>query len=190
MLGRPSVVTVLTLPRGARAALALSVLTLLAGCGGGPTDKSDFPPACPQVATVPDAAEVTRFRGAGTDLTDMAMDARITAPRGKCSRDTGGRLRVVTNVRLLVTRGPAASGTTETVDYFIAVLSGGHILAKYPQTATVEFPPNVDHLVVTGDNVVLSLPTTKDKPGDAFTLVSGFQLTPAQLAFNRQRDAQ
>jgi hypothetical protein len=37
--------------------------------------------------------------------------------------------------------------------------------------------------------VTLSLPTKAGKGGDAFTLLSGFQLTPAELAFNRQHAA-
>jgi hypothetical protein len=190
-------VTALTLPwrsrrvrSGQRAAgwLALPILAVLAGCAN--TDPYAFPPVCPQFGTLPDAADVTRFRGPGTDRTDMAIDARITAPRGKCSRDADGRLKVDTYVRLLVTRGPAAPGRTESVDYFIAVVEGqGHILAKYPLRAQVEFPPNVDRLELTGETVTLSLPTKTGRAGDAFTLLSGFQLTPAELAFNRQHAA-
>jgi len=172
------------LARVAASVTALPLLALLAGCGS--TDPYAFPPVCPQYGTVPDAADVTRFRGRGTDLTDMAIDARITAPRGKCSRDADGRLKVDTFVRLLVTRGPAAQGRTESVEYFIAVVEGERILAKYPLRAQVEFPPNVDRLEVTGETLTLSLPTKAGKPGDAFTLLSGFQLSPAELAFNRE----
>jgi hypothetical protein len=188
-----SVVTALTLPwhprrpRRAAAWRTLPLLAILAACGT--TDPYSFPPVCPKAAAVPEAADLTRFTAGGTDLTDMVIEARITGLKGKCSRDQDGRLKVEVTVAMLLARGPAARARSDAVDYFVAVTEGGRILVKDKLQLAVEFPPNVDRVALDGAPLVLSLPTTKTKTGEAFSILAGFQLTPAQLAFNREHGA-
>ncbi len=170
----------------------MPLLAILAGCGT--TDPYSFPPVCPKSAAVPEAADLTRFTAGGTDLTDMVIEARITGLKGKCSRDEDGRLKVEVTVSMLLARGPAASGRSDGVDYFVAVTEGGgteggRILVKDALHLAVDFPPNVDRVALDGTPLVLSLPTTKTKTGEAFSILAGFQLTPAQLAFNRDHGA-
>ena len=52
--------------------LLLPILLALVGCGGGTEDA--FAPACPGAAIVRDAADLSRYRGAGRDLTDSVVE--------------------------------------------------------------------------------------------------------------------
>jgi hypothetical protein len=164
--------------------LAASLVLALAGCGN--TDTYAFAPPCPHPAVVADAGDMTRFRPPGHDVTDMVLSGRITGLHGKCERDTGGRTKVTVNVSLDLTRGPASRGRTDTAQYFVAVADGQTILDKAPLVVSVEFPANVDRVQVTSEDVVLSLPTDKNKSAAAFSLLAGFQLSPDQLAYNRE----
>ena len=167
------------------AALLLVALSGLAGCGG--ADRPQFAPACPQTGILRDGADLTRFRGGGTDLTDIVVDGRITALTGKCSLDDNTHLHTVLSVSMDITRGPAAIGRQSDVTYFISVSKGDTILDKQDFTFNVNFPRNSEHLRLTGDQIDLVLPVDPKTSGAAYNILVGFQLTPAELAFNRRR---
>ena len=161
----------------------LPVALLATGCGSG----ESFAPACPGAAIVRDAADLTRYRGAGRDLTDAVLDARITGLGGSCRSDGAGFVSTAVSVGIELTRGPAAPGRQAELAYFVAVLDGEQILDKQVFNLRAEFPPNNDRLRLTGDNVVLRLPVTGTKAADAYRIQVGFQLTPPELEVNRQR---
>ncbi len=156
----------------------------LFGCGE-PADN--FAPACPGAAIVRDAADLTRFRGTGRDLTDAVLDARITGLNGSCKADGNGIVSTTVSVGMELTRGPAAPGRTAQVAYFVAVLDGEQILDKQVFTLNAEFPPNADRLRLAGDAVELRLPVSGAKTAAAYRIQVGFQLTPLELEVNRQR---
>ena len=167
-----------------RVAAAVLAPLALAGCGG---DGEAFAPACPGAAIVRDAADITRFRGPSRDLTDMALDGRITGLQGKCTR--GGRDAVLTTVTpaLELTRGPAAQGRTAELAYFVAVGQGERILDKQVFALRAEFPPNTDRVRLSGDDVELRLPVKPGETAAAYRVLVGFQLTPEELELNRSR---
>jgi len=171
-----------------RTAAALPVVAALASCTSlDPSEK--FAPACPTTAILADAADLTQFRSGGRDLTDMVINGRITGLSGKCALDDREHLRTTISVGMDLTRGPAAPGRGIDVPYFVAVSDGDTILAKQAYTLHVDFARNSDRQRLTGDEVDLVLPVTKAKSGAAYSVRVGFQLTPDQLAFNRQRGA-
>ena len=169
----------------AGAALAALALLGLSGCGGSNLPK--FAPACPATGILRDGADMTRFRGTGTDLTDMVVDGRITGLSGKCSLDDLTHLHTVLSVSMELARGPAAVGRQADVTYFISVSRGDTILDKKDYTFNVEFPRNAERLRLTGDQIDLVLPVNDKLSGSAYSVLVGFQLTPEQLAFNRRR---
>lgn len=148
-----------------------------------------FPPVCPQTGILSDAADLTRFRATGTDLTDMVVDGRITGLAGKCSLDDLTHLRTVLSVNLEVARGPAAKTRQADIAYFISVSRGDTILAKQDYLLNVVFPSNTDRLRLSGDQIDIVLPVDAKISGAAYSVLVGFQLTPEQLAFNRRRGA-
>lgn len=168
-----------------RPAAAVLLPLALAGCGGG----ESFAPACPGAAILRDAADLTRFRGPGRDLTDMSLDGRITGLQGKCARD--GRNAVLTTVTpsLELTRGPAAQGRTAELAYFVAVGRGEQVLDKQVFALRAEFPPNTDRVRLSGDDVELRLPVKPGETAAAYRVLVGFQLTPEELELNRRRGA-
>lgn len=158
----------------------------LAGCGGAPVTTT-FPPACPHAGILADAADITRYRPGGRDLTDLVLDGRITSVSGDCTREDRRTLIVTARATLQLTRGPAARGPIEPVPVFVAVSENGRLLDRQAYNVVPSFPGNSDTLTATTDDVTLKLPISPEKPGSAYDLVVGFQLTPDELAINRRR---
>jgi hypothetical protein len=165
----------------------LLVLALLAGCGD--MSSTTFPPACPHTGILADVADITRYRpgATGHDLTDLVLDGRITGVAGDCKRASLRQLDVTVKVSMTLARGPAASAGVEAVPFFVAVSEAGQILDKQVFRVLPEFSSNADTARLTSDAVTISLPIAPDKPGSAYEVVVGYQLTPDELAINRQR---
>jgi hypothetical protein len=163
---------------------AVAVAASVAGCGD---NQPKFAPACPGLSLLRDAADLTRFRPGGRDVTDMVLDARITAVPAACSNGGPNKVKATLNVTTEVARGPAARGRTADFTYFVAVTEGGRVLDEqdYPVRAT--FPANTEHVVLTGDDIDLVLPVTREKSAAAYQIYVGFRLTPDELAYNRKR---
>ena len=168
-----------------RALCAATIAAGLSGCSGEPAPL--FPPVCPVSGILRDAADLTQFRGAGTDLTDMVVDGRITGLGGKCSLDDSKHLRTSLTIDLDLTRGPASHNRTEDVTYFVSVTKGQTILDKRAFHLAAAFPGNADHVRLRTDPIDLVLPIDDKTLGDAYAVLVGFQLTPAELDFNRRR---
>lgn len=180
-----------TLPpsRAAKLAAVLGAILpvlLLAGCGQ--NDPNAFPPVCAKVAILHDAADLTVDTPRGHDLTDLIFDGRITRLDGHC-KPGKDNLTLDTDVvvSMDLTRGPALKTPSTTVPWFIAVARGEQILDKHVFTLPVTFPPNTDGVSVTTDPVLLHLPTTHGLSGLNYHIIVGFQVTPDELALNRQR---
>ncbi|HEY0421527.1 MAG TPA: hypothetical protein VGC80_18565, partial [Acetobacteraceae bacterium] len=86
-----------------------------------------------------------------------------------------------------ITRGPAAAGRSAELGYFVAVTDGDRLVDMQDYTIRGNFPPNVDRVSVLGQEIALVLPVTSDKPASAYKIYVGFQLTPAELEYNRRR---
>lgn len=170
--------------RSAAAWLASSMLLPLAACG---SSTESFAPPCPQPSIPRDFNDLSRYRGAGRDLTDNVLEGRITGISGQCERDGTDAVKVVVTPAIELTRGPAATGRTADLAYFVAVSEGERILDKQVFRLRAEFPSNTDRLRLSGDDVELRLPVTASKTAASYRISVGFQLTPAELEVNRQR---
>lgn len=165
-------------------AAAAAILALaLASCG----TTAQFAPACPKTGFLSDAADLTQFRSAGTDITDMVVDGRITGGKLTCTQIDPDHLRAVLSVDMDLARGPAMQGRIADVTYFVSASRGTTILAKTPSTLHAEFERNGGKLRVTGEQTEIILPTPGSVTGADYRILVGFQLTPEQLAFNRRR---
>lgn len=175
-----------TLPRLCQRLLPLAAVTAaLGGCGGGDQGA----PPCPAVAILGDAADLTRYRGTGQDLTDMVLSGRITGLSGSCTRaGKGGQVLTTVRVALDLTRGPAARGRTATASYFVALTRGETIFAKQVFPVRAEFAPNAEGARLTGDEVQVAVPNRRGEGASSYRILVGFELTPQELAINRRRN--
>jgi hypothetical protein len=177
-MARVSHSTVMT----ARLVLAAGICGLT-GCAPGPK----FPPVCPNVKLVGEAADMTRFNGQGHDINDIVLDGRLDKIVGGCKAGDPGQLITQIQVGGEVSLGPGAKGRTADFAYFVAVAKGEQILDKQIYTEHAEFPSNVNRLRLTGEQIDLQLPISATVSGAAYTIFAGFQLTPEELEFNRKR---
>ncbi len=162
---------------------------LLSGCGPG---RNEFAPLCPTPRLIPTLADVTRYSGPGPthDVTDLILQARVIAVNGSCQagKDPAWLPAKVT-VSISIQRGPAMQGREADVPVFLAVTEGQGkdetVRTKEVYQLHLAFPPNVDRLTITSPEIDMDLPVSKEKSGAAYTIIAGFQLTPAELAANR-----
>jgi hypothetical protein len=158
----------------------------LFGCG---PDRNAFAPLCPTAKLIPALADLTRYAGPGPahDLTDLILQARVTAVNGQCKAgDDKSVLPTTVVVTISIQRGPAMQGREADVPVFLAVTEGDTIRDKKVFPVHVVFPPNVDRLVMNSGNIDLGLPVSNEKSGNAYAVIAGFQLTPDELATNRK----
>ncbi len=170
-----------------RAVLLAAAMAALGAC----TRPDAFAPACPQLALLADGADLTRFNGAGRDITDLVIDAHITRLPASCkwADDRHKKVEAAVMVAMALNRGPAMPGRTVDVPYFIAVSEDDNILDKQVYALRAEFPANIDRLNLTSDEITLLIPVTADKSAAAYKITVSFQLTPEELAQNRTRVA-
>lgn len=162
---------------------ALAMLTVLAGCATG----EKFAPDCPGLTLLPDAADLSRYRPGGRDLTDMALDAKIMGVPAQCSRRDAGTVAARMSVTFAVSRGPAATGRNAVLTYFVGVTDGDRVLDEQDYQLPVAFPANIDTVALTGQEITLNFPVSNEKSAAAYRIFVGFRLTPEQLAINRAR---
>lgn len=164
-------------------AFVLTSLALLTACTADPEEKA---PLCPQAYLRPDAATLTRYNGRGHDLTDLVLNVRLVDVKGACIGQLGKSLvKSHAHVVMLVSRGPAAQGRDVDIQYNVALTHKGKLERHEPHTQHITFPPNVDTVQVTGDEVEFDLQTKRGVGGQDYSIYFVLQLTPAELAANR-----
>jgi hypothetical protein len=179
------------MPSRLRFCLPLMLLPL-SGCGGGDLfgpPRGAFAPLCPTARLIPALADLTRYSGPGPthDLTDLILQARVTAVNGQCKAGSDTSVLPTTVVvTISIQRGPAMQGREADVPVFLAVTEGEAIRDKQVFPVHVVFPPNVDRLAMNSGDISLGLPVSKEKSGNAYGIIAGFQLTPDELATNRR----
>ncbi len=156
---------------------------LLASCG--PTEQ--FPPICPSVALLADAADLTQYTSRGQDLTDLVIDGRISAVPASCQRGKPGIVNVKLKVNAAIARGPALVGRDVTVPIIVGVAEGETVLDRKAFTLAGQFKSNIDTIQISSDEISLDFPVTEKKLASAYRIYVGFDLTPEQLALNRRR---
>ena len=160
---------------------------LLAACGQPQTFISDLaePDGCPEVVVLRDASEVTVFSGAGRSEADIATRAVIAGFAGRCNYDAGGVV-VEMLVDIVAERSPNGP-TAAQYDYFVAVTAPDRsIVARQVFRTDVAFGPSGRG--GTREELVQRIPAADLRVAQAHEIILGFQLTPAQLDYNRSFD--
>ena len=175
----------------------LSLLMPLAGCetlgltSPSPPDFAlDMGPICPSTGVLSDAVTVTKLRpgtqAAPPNPANIAFTAEMSQAKLDCNYNRGqNKLSVDMSFAVKATRGPAAMGPDPQLDFFVAVVDAdNNIISKsvyhgkpaMAGRATNIYTQSVDSFPV---------PLGMDKRPYDYEILTGFQLTPDELAYNR-----
>ena len=163
--------------------LVLALSLALVGCAN---TGENFAPPCPTLTLLTDAGDLTRFAGAGRDVTDLALAARITAIGAKCARDGKSAVKATVNIVADVARGPSFTGRAVDIPYFIAITEAGRIVDKRSFTAHIDFPANVSRVPFFGPEIDLYVAVSPEKNASVYKIFVGFSLTADEVAYNRR----
>jgi len=166
-----------------------AAVALLAAC----TPDRTIPP-CPNVRVDNVTANLTQFRdGPGREVSDIAYQAEIVNYKGTCTQDLDknnveGTAEVEMEIEMAMATGPAAAAGEVPLYYFVAIPQ------LFPDAAGKQIfevrrksPGGASKVERWTEHVTLTLPVTKTRPSAGYDIYVGFQLTDAQLAFNRTR---
>lgn len=167
---------------------------LLASCSGDNVAPQSRP--CPQVRVVQDASYLTRFAGAGEDLTDTSFEARISRSKSLCyyeeNRDTGATVvRSEVQVEFAASRGPNNLDSAAKFRYRIGVTGPGGQLLQGDQLLDVEIPFTASKVQgVAQDEVFVYTPLQQGENGDFYRIWISLEVTEKELAYNRRNPLQ
>ncbi len=167
-----------------RFGLAFSLLALLAAC-----NKDKPLPPCPSVRIDNTTAALTKFgEGGGQDLSNVEYQVRILGYKGICDFDDNS-VDVKFDLTLEVASGPAAKPGRMPIYYFIA-------LPQFFPDAVGKKVVTINHNLEAGsgrrariqeNGVNVRIPLGDKEPAAAYDVYVGLQLTPEQLAYNRDQ---
>jgi hypothetical protein len=168
------------------------LVALVAGCSG--DDAKDLAP-CPSAQVMGEPSELTRFReGPGRDPTDILFEAAFTRVVGECSYDDdGGEIDIELNVVIDILRGQANRDGDVSFRYFVAVTERGEDIGPQPavhgrkafavQASFAETRRNIR----SADLLEITIPRPDARSVRGYVLYLGFELTPEELAYNKQK---
>ena len=166
-------------------AAGLAVLLTLTACGGNDSERLRI---CPRVGVLYDASRLTLFGPSGEEIAaNITYDLEMTNARIQCDFDD---TRVVADIEfeLIANRGPAATPGKMPLRYFIAVTElNQRVLDKRYQVYELDMNPGQQRLRVTRSLKNISFDFGRLGRPDLYEILVGWDLTPAQLEFNRSQ---
>ena len=166
----------------------LAFLLPLAACGT--TDPAEIAISCPEGAVLAQAAFVTKLAPAGNPPANVIVTAEMTQPRLTCDYDRDdNEVQVNLTIPIAVTRGAAgANAGAQNLSYFVAVVDPvGTMITKRVFNRTVQPGAATASLNEYVNGTTIRMPMGR-RPAE-YQVLTGFQLTPAELAYNqRQRN--
>lgn len=145
------------------------------------------PAPCPGSGILHDAERVVQFESDAVRFSNVSFTGEITKVRGFCRYWDDRPIEMEVEIEFAFGRGPAAKARAHEYRYFVAVTRKNLVtLAREIYPLTIKFPERSD--VVEAREMIerISIPRrSSDIAGENFEIVVGFELTPAELAFNR-----
>lgn len=161
-------------------------MSLLGACSG----DNERLRVCPRVGVLYDASRLTLFGPSGAETEEnVVYDAEIIDASIRCKHDDD---EVTSDVdfRLEIVAGPMAASGKKTFRYFVAVTElNRRVLEKKYYTYEADFDDGITRLRVKreADNIEFSF-ARLGRP-DLYEILIGWDLTPAQLDYNRTHSA-
>lgn len=171
-------------PRRGVVVFGLAALVGLAGCAG-KEDAANL--ACPQVGIVRDAAEISQFApGRSPSAANVTSRARLADFTGGCEYDDD-KVTVNFRLQLIARRGPALQSNNADYRYFVAVVKPDRTPWKKEEfTTSVQFPAGISE-AGSEEELEQELPIPGRIDASGYQILLGFQLSPEQLEYNRNK---
>ncbi|WP_417483238.1 hypothetical protein [Maricaulis sp.] len=142
---------------------------------------------CPTALSLYDAHRIVEFEDGIVAYDNVGFTGEILGVRSLCSYY--GERPIIANLELDMAfgRGPAAQGDSHVYEYFVAVTRRDiAVIEKQVFPISIRFQPGEDRVYLTETIDAISIPrATAETSGVNFEILTGFELTPEQLAFNR-----
>lgn len=143
---------------------------------------------CPLMGVLYDNSRQVAFANPGDErYANIAFTAEMQGVRGLCRYLDADPITMELEIDMAFGRGPAAQSSTNTYRYWVAVVRRGRAPIE-KEYFDVEVRFDRDEQVVTRTEEIgrIVIPrATPETSGDNFEILVGFELTPEQLAFNR-----
>jgi hypothetical protein len=154
----------------------------LAGCG-----TPALP--CPPARVLRDTNRVVRLGEPGSPNADkIQFIGQINEAKLNCSYDpnTYERLTVAMGIQVTAARASAQAGDTADFQYFVAIVNlEGLVLGKKIFPFHASFPPGQNE-VTRVEQIYQMIPLKYPQNGGSLEVWTGFQLSDAELKFNRE----
>ena len=143
------------------------------------------PGPCPRAFSLYDAERIVEFKGAES-FSNVGFTGEIGDIRSLCRYYGSRPIAADLEMDIEFGRGPAASGSTATYEYFVAVTRKNiAVIEKQVFPLTVTFPAGADRVSLTEKIAEISIPrANEDTSGVNFEIIVGFVITPEQREFN------
>lgn len=171
--------------------LLLIPAAFLSGCAD-QDDSTGFPPACPEVEVPLGTGDISIWEpGKDHELSHLVQQAQIIEINGVCrdgkpDRKKRPMTRVDISISFRVDRGPASQSNQIDLPYFIAAVKDGKIVNKQVFPSYGTFSTQNENIIFKAPVRYIDLPSGSDPQVNDYTLMVGFQLTEAQLKYNRE----
>lgn len=146
---------------------------------------------CPSVQVLGDARVLTKFKpGLGRDITDIEYEGRIAKVDFTCKENSAkGYVEINLTVRTEFILGMAAPVRNPEFPFFVAVSEGERrVLNKTDHVVKARFE-GTSRVAREATNVRrIRVPLGGDVPVEYYNVIAGFQLSPAQVAYNRTKN--
>jgi hypothetical protein len=150
-------------------------------------DKDANVGPCPLMGVLSDAARLVEIKGE-EKFANVGYTAEIRNVSGLCRYVGTDPITMDLSVEMAFGRGPMAQSDTHTYRYWVAVARRDVApITKQYFDAVVKFPSGADRTGEIQHIEKITIPrANKDTSGTNFEILVGFDLTPEQLAFNRE----
>ena len=171
---------------------AVALVALAAGCS---KDKRADRLLCPSARVMGEPSELTRFRdGPGRGPADIVFEAAFAQVTGKCSYDAdGGEITLQLTVLFDILRGQASPDGKASFSYFVAVATRPREPGQLPVVQArqafgigTRFTRSRKSMRYT-DELEIKIPRPDARSPRNYVLYLGFELTPAELAYNKRK---
>ncbi len=164
-----------------RLAAALAAPLLLLGCGTAIQ-------ICPVPVILADAATMTVFRpGTQPDLANEAFTVSLIDAQSSCTyAKREGTTTSSLDLTFRATRPPSGDGATYSVTYFVAVQENAKLYDKKNYTLRFSFAPGATTATIKQSPDSTDIKIANSKLPWNYQLMSGLQVTPEQIEYNKK----